>query len=108
MIARVSIVFPDAVVSDEQLLAVRSTRSSVAHLLAEEDVGAVLEPLLGAEVDERLALDLRVAGDVEDVLLRVDGRDLAAELLEALEDARRTPRGGPRSRRPRARRGRRR
>ena len=28
-----------------------------------------------------------MAGDVVDVLLRVDGRDLAAELLEALEDA---------------------
>ena len=61
--------------------------SRARHLLAEEDVGAELEPLLGAELDERLALDLRVAGDVVDVLLRIDRGDLAAELLEALEDA---------------------
>ncbi len=83
MIVRVSIVLPDAVAIVWRLVA----RRELAHLLAEEDVGAELEALLGAEVDERLALDLRMAGDVVDVLLRVDGRDLAAELLEALEDA---------------------
>ena len=48
---------------------------------------AVLQTLLGAAVDELLGEDLRVAGDVVDVLLRVDGRDLSAELLEALDDA---------------------
>ena len=51
------------------------------------DVGAELEPLLDAEVDEILALDLRMARDVVDVLLRIDRRDLAAELAEALDDA---------------------
>ena len=56
------------------------------HLLAEPHVGAVLEPLLGAEVDERLPLDPRVAGDVVDVLLGVGRGDLAADLLEALDD----------------------
>src|SRR4029079_12437229 len=53
---------------------------------AQADLGAVLETLLGAEVDELRPLDLRVPGDVVDVLLRVDRRDLAAELLEALDD----------------------
>jgi hypothetical protein len=43
--------------------------------------------LLDAEVDELLAEDLRVPGDVVDVLLRVGRRDLAPELLEALDDA---------------------
>src|SRR5262245_26806591 len=62
-------------------------RRELAHLLAKEDVGAELESLLGAEVDEGLTLDLRMARDVVDVLLRVDRGDLAAELLEALEDA---------------------
>ena len=51
------------------------------------DVGAELEPLLDTELDEILALDLRVARDVVDVLLRIDGGDLAAELAEALDDA---------------------
>ena len=50
-------------------------------------VRANLEALLDTEVDERLALALRVPGDVEDVLLRVNGRDLAPQLLEALDDA---------------------
>ena len=54
----------------------------VLHLLGEEDLGAELEALLDAEVDERLALDLRMAGDVVDVLL-VDRGHLAAELAEA-------------------------
>ena len=73
-------------------------RVEVSHLLAEHDVGAELEALLGAEVDERLPLDLRVAGHVEDVLLGIDGRDLAAELLEALDDADASPPGARRSR----------
>jgi hypothetical protein len=50
-------------------------------------VRAVLETLLGAAVDELLGEDLRVAGDVVDVLLGVDGGHLPAELLEALDDA---------------------
>src|SRR6185437_16002575 len=70
----------------EQLLAVLAQALERPHLLAEPDVGAVLEPLLRAELDERRPLDLRVAGDVVDVLLGVDRRDLAAELLEALDD----------------------
>jgi hypothetical protein len=57
------------------------------HLLAEMDVRAKLEALLDTEVDERLALNLWVPGDIEDVLLRVNGRDLAPQLLEALDDA---------------------
>src|SRR5207237_3287533 len=47
---------------------------------------AVLETLLGAEVDECLTLDLRVAGDVVDVFLRIDGGDLPANLLQALDN----------------------
>src|SRR5439155_9085823 len=40
-------------------------------------------------------LDLRVPGNVEDVLLGVDGRNLAADLLQALDDAdRRVPMPG--------------
>src|SRR5207302_9173153 len=70
----------------EQLLAALLARFERAHLLAEPEVGIELEPLLGAEVDEGLALDLRVAGDVVDVLLGIRGRDLAADLLEALDD----------------------
>jgi hypothetical protein len=51
------------------------------------DVRAVLETLLGAAVDELLREDPRVAGNVVDVLFRIDGSDLPAELLEALDDA---------------------
>ena len=83
MIVRVSIVFPEAV----EIVKISSPEIELAHLLAQQKVGAVLEALLGAEVDERLALDLRMAGDVVDVLLGIDRRDLAAELLEAFEDA---------------------
>ena len=71
---------------DEDLLAVGADPLEVLDLLAEVDVGPELEALLDAEVDERLALDLRVPGDVVDVLLGIDGRDLAAELSEALDD----------------------
>jgi len=49
-------------------------------------LGLVLETLLGAKVDECLTLDLGVPGDVVDVLLRIDGGDLAADLLQALDD----------------------
>jgi hypothetical protein len=45
-----------------------------------------LETLLGTEIDELRPEDLGVAGDVVDVLLGVDRRDLATELLEALDD----------------------
>ena len=62
------------------------TRSRRLHLLAQAHLGAVLEALLGAELDEPRAEDLRMAGDVVDVLLGVDRRDLAAELLQALDD----------------------
>src|SRR5215207_3376265 len=50
------------------------------------DVGAELQSLFYAEVDELLTEDLRVARDVIDMLLGIDGRDLAAELAEALDD----------------------
>ena len=42
--------------------------------------------MLDAKVDEVLSEDLRVPGDVVDVLLGVRRRDLAAELLQALDD----------------------
>ena len=71
---------------DEDLLAVGADPLEVLDLLPEVDVGSELEALLDAEVDERLALDLRVPGDVVDVLLGIDGGDLAAELSEALDD----------------------
>ena len=64
-----------------------STRSSVSTASPSKCLGAVLQPLLDHAVDVLLAADLREAGDVEDVLLGVDGGDLAAELLEALDDA---------------------
>jgi hypothetical protein len=72
---------------EQDLLAVHPDALEAFHLLVEMDVRAELEALLDAEVDERLALDLRVPGDVVDVLLRVDGSDLATELAEALDDA---------------------
>src|ERR671934_2024243 len=73
----------------EQLLAVLAQALERLNLLAEQDLRLVLEPLLRAELDERLTLDLRMAGDVVDVLLRIDRRDLAADLLEAFDDANR-------------------
>src|SRR5919109_2347335 len=71
----------------EDLLAVLTDPLEVGHLLVEMDVGAELQALLDAEVDELLAENLRVAGDVVDVLLGIDRRHLAAELSEALDDA---------------------
>ena len=41
----------------------------------------------GALIDELLSQDLRVAGDVVDVLLGVDRGYLASQLFEALDDA---------------------
>ena len=79
--------WPPWVVSVEDLVVPIARALEVAYLLAEVDLGPELEALLDAEVDERLALDLRMPGDVEDVLLGVDGGDLAAELLEGLDDA---------------------
>src|SRR4029077_10357150 len=56
------------------------------NLLAQQDFRPILEPLLRTELHERLALDLRMPCNVEDVLLGVHGGDLAADLLEALDD----------------------
>src|SRR5207244_4367140 len=67
-----------------------SCRPSVQSSAASPHRGAVRQALLGAELDQLRAENLRVAGNVVDVLLGVDGRDLAAELLEALDD----PHGG--------------
>jgi hypothetical protein len=72
---------------DEDLLPVHPDALQALHLLVEVHVRPELEALLHAEVDERLPLDLRVPRDVVDVLLRVDGGDLAAELAEALDHA---------------------
>ena len=58
-----------------------------AYVLAQMDVGAVLQPLLDHPVGVLLPVDLREPRDVEDVLLGVHGGHLAAELLEALDDA---------------------
>src|SRR4029450_13692417 len=43
----------------EELLAVLAQALERLHFLAESNLGAVLEPLLGAEIDQRLTLDLR-------------------------------------------------
>ena len=71
----------------KELLAVLRDPLEGLHLLAEVHVSAPLEALLGAELDEVAAQDLRVAGDVEDVLLGVDRRDLAPELLDRVDDS---------------------
>ena len=91
----------------QELLAVLADALERLRLLAEDHLGAVLETLLDAEVDERLPEDLRVPGDVVDVLLRIGRRDLPAELLEALDDANRPVAvacvvGGSKAGRPRA------
>ena len=69
----------------EQLLAVLTHPLERFCFLAEADVGAVLETLLGAHVHELLAEDLQ-SGDVVDVLLRIRRRDLATDLLQRLDD----------------------
>ncbi len=71
---------------DEVLLAVGLDAVERGDLLAQMHLWVELEALLDAEVDEALALHLRMPGDVEEVLLRVDRRDLTTELLEALDD----------------------
>ena len=78
----------------EQRLAVRGVQRDrlVVAVLdrvdhgAQPDVRRVLQRLVGELVDQRLAVDLGEAGDVEDVLLGIDRADLAAELLERLDD----------------------
>jgi hypothetical protein len=71
----------------QELLPVLGDPLERLHLLAQVHRGAPLEALLGAELDEVAAEDLRVAGDVVDVLLGVDRRHLAAELLDRVDDA---------------------
>src|SRR6476646_3752260 len=70
----------------EELLAVLVQALEHLNLLAQQDFRAILEPLLRAELDKGLALDLRMPCNVEDVLLGIHGGDLAADLLEALDD----------------------
>src|SRR5512132_115624 len=70
----------------EELFAVLAQTLERLDFLAQSHLGAVLEPLLGAEIDQCLTLDLRIAGDVVHVLLRINGGDLTADLLEALDD----------------------
>src|SRR5207302_4659863 len=53
---------------------------------SENHLRAVLEALLGTELDELLPEDLRMPGNVVDVLLGIRRRDLTAELLQALDD----------------------
>src|SRR6185437_8245190 len=72
---------------EQELLTILRHPREIRDLLVEVDVGAELEPLLDAEVDEFLALDLGVSGDVVDVLLGIDRGHLAADLAEALHDA---------------------
>src|SRR5215213_11118597 len=69
----------------EDLLPVVIDTVERLHLFPQPDLGAVLEALLRAEVDERLSENLRVTRDVVDVLLGVDGGDLSPELLETLD-----------------------
>src|SRR6478672_4853754 len=69
----------------KELLAVLVQAVERLHLFAQQDLGAVLESLLRAQLDERLALDLRMTCDVEDVLLGIHGGDLATNLLQALD-----------------------
>jgi hypothetical protein len=71
----------------QELLAVLRDALEVGDLLAEMDVRAELKALFDAQVDEFLPQDLRMPGDIVDVLLGIDGRDLPAELAEALDDA---------------------
>ena len=73
----------------EHVFAVLADPLERLRLLAEPHVGAVLKALLRAHVDELLAEDLREPGHVVDVLLRIRGRDLAADLLQRLDDAHR-------------------
>ena len=61
---------------DENLPPVGTDALESLTSLSQVHVGPELEALLDAEVDERLALDLRVPGDVVDMLLGVDGGDL--------------------------------
>src|SRR5262249_50895478 len=70
----------------EHLLAVLAQPLQALDLLAEQNLGAVLRALLRPRLYQRLTLDLGVAGDVVDVLLGIDSRDLPAELLEAFDD----------------------
>ena len=70
----------------EVLLPVLIDELESLRLLAEDDLRAVLEALLGAHLDELLPEDLRMPGDVEHVLLGIGRGHLTPELLEALDD----------------------
>jgi hypothetical protein len=48
----------------------------------------LLEGLPAVQLDEVLGQDLGVTGDVEDPLLRIERRELAAELGQRVDDAR--------------------
>ena len=64
-----------------------SIRSSVCTSSPRRTSAPYWRPCSAQQVDELLGQDLRIAGDVVDVLLGIHGRDLSAELLEALDDA---------------------
>ena len=67
----------------------------------------LLDRLLAVQLDEVLGQDLGVAGNVEDPLLRIERRELAAELGQRVDDARAGlahagPEGRGQAHRPRA------
>src|SRR5207249_1381258 len=57
------------------------------HLLSEMDRGLELERLLGHPLHEVLGEHLGEAGDVEDVLLGIERRELPAHLVEVVDQA---------------------
>src|SRR5690349_21509358 len=59
------------------------------HVLAEVDRLAELRLLFGELLHEILGEDLRKTGDVEDVFLGVQRRELSAELRQRVDDLRR-------------------
>src|SRR5207247_7428446 len=72
-------------------LAVLRRALQPSDLLAEVDRRLPLQPLLGHSLHEVLGEDLGEARDVEDVLLRVERRELAADLIEVVDQAARGP-----------------
>src|SRR2546422_498187 len=70
---------------DEERLAVLTLALQADDLLSQVDGRAELQALLGHALDQVLGEDLREAGDVEDVLLGIESRELAAHLVEIVD-----------------------